>query len=155
MLCYWYELIAQSTTQKAFMHCTCMSVCACQNPEKVWAVRMMCAFYLYVSFPHFKCTLTSTSVCLCFKNNHSHICFNVAICILVCSCTEVWFALPRLTAVVVVTLLRENPGGDMHTHTYTLCGSGSHSLTHTHTHTHMRARAHTHTHTEAVWQIQG
>lgn len=50
------------------------------------------------------------------------------------------FALPGLSAVVVVTLLRENPGGDMRTQTF--CVATSLSLTHTQTHT-------------ALWQIQG
>lgn len=44
------------------------------------------------------------------------------------------FALPGLSAVVVVTLLRENPGGDMRTQTY--CVATSLSLTHTHRDTH-------------------
>lgn len=43
-------------------------------------------------------------------------------------------ALPGLSAVVVVTLLRENPGGDMRTQTHSLWLQLS--LTHTYTHTH-------------------
>lgn len=50
-------------------------------------------------------------------------------------------ALPGLSAVVVVTLLRENPGGDMRTQIHSLWLWLSLSHTHTHTSTHSSALA--------------
>lgn len=59
----------------------------------------------------------------------------------------------KAAVAVVVTLLRENSGGDMHIYKYThtwlhvrVCGGGSPSLL---IHTHTRP----HTHTETVWQF--